>query len=97
MKNKNNFKAFGFFIGIIILVVCIIFFVIKTENDNIDEWITEHNYTQVDRERCWTIIGTPFNYVGKGQSIYKLTLKKQNKTQVWFVRSGWNYDYIKQK
>ncbi len=96
MKNKNNFKAFGFFIGIIILAVCSTFFVIKIQNHNIDEWIKDHNYTEVNREMCWNTIGTPFYYCGKGQSIYKLTLKKNNKREIWYVRTNWNYEYVKQ-
>ena len=72
------------------MVIFVIIFTTLTYRDHtskITQWSKDHNYTLVDKEMCWTVFGTPFNYCGKGQSIYKLTLKKNNKIEIWYVRT----------
>ena len=73
------------FFGVILLIsICVV----------VDEWAAEKGYVIESKEVHFTIFGTPFYYLPKGQYIYEVKLTNGEK---WWVRTGvFENDYEKE-
>jgi hypothetical protein len=68
----------------------------KNEKTEIDQWILSHNYELVNKDWQWTPFGSPYNYVNRGEYIWKVNVKDSlNKPRVIWVRTNilGNNDY----
>lgn len=96
MKNYN-YLCFALIPIMIILAIIINTNHFNNEKKEINQWVVEHNYKLVSEEWQWTIFGTPYNYVHKGEYIWKVNvLDSIDKPHVVWVRtSSWyGNDYI---
>lgn len=90
---KNRILAL---IAILIFCAVIIGWKQSTDIDTIKEWASEKHCKVISYERNMTIYGSPYNYLNKGQYIYKVKIKDQNdKVQIWWIRTGMWFDYEK--
>ena len=80
---------------LIAIGVCVLSYSLRT--NRIESWATKHNYTILNKEQCWTTIGTPYYFKSKGEMIFKVIVRNsQNQTEIWYVRTGNFYnDYEK--
>lgn len=84
-------------IGIVILSVLLFInsSVINSNMNDIKEHFTKENKEVKNIDYQYTIIGSPFFYVNKGQHIFKVELTNN---EVWWVRTGvFTDDYEKDK
>lgn len=82
---------------IVIVILCIYCGVARLEQkeNEIKKWASDHNYVIVSKEMNYTIFGSPFYYLGKGEHIYKLTMDNGD---IWWVRTCYfSNDYEKEK
>lgn len=70
------------------------------EKKEINTWAKEHKYYITHMEMHWTVFGSPFNYVTKGEYIFQVDLTDENQiSQRWWVRTSYwsDNDYLKDK
>ena len=84
------------FVIVILFVIGIInYYAINSHEDDIRKHFTEQNQEVKTCEYQFTIIGSPFFYVNKGQYIFKVELTDG---EVWWVRTSvFSNDYEKDK
>lgn len=86
------------YIIIIVFILLVLGFVnvsvMNSKEKEIKSWAIEKKYEIKSIDSQMTIIGSPFNYVNKGQFIYKVILTNN---EVWWVRTGvFSNDYEKE-
>ncbi len=78
------------FIGFLLIVERI-----DSKKSEVNQWVNQHGMQINSIETHMTIIGTPFNYLNKGQYIYEVNMTNGEK---WWVRTGvMTNDYERQK
>ena len=83
-----------FIIIALIIAICVGVFVFDSKGKEIDQWADEKGYVIESKEVHFTIFGTPFYYLPKGQYIYEVKLTNGEK---WWVRTGvFENDYEKE-
>ena len=73
-----------------------------SEVEDITEWSAKNHYKIITKDWQWTLIGTPFNYVHKGEYIWKLdVVDTLNQPHIIWVRtnswSGNDYEIVETK
>ena len=83
------------FFGVILLIsICVVVYIFDAKGEEVDEWAAEKGYVIESKEVHFTIFGTPFYYLPKGQYIYEVKLTNGEK---WWVRTGvFENDYEKE-
>jgi hypothetical protein len=94
MNKMKNIKPYLVFV-LIPIAICVALIINANHFDNqqkeIHKWVADHNYTIVDEDWQLTVMGSPYNYVHKGEYIWKLNVKDSiNQPHVVWVRtSSW--------
>ena len=92
MKRVRLYLVFA----LIPIMICSAIWINKDHFDKqekeIHQWVSGHGYIVVDEDWQWSPIGTPFDYLNKGEYIWKLNVKDSlDKPHVIWVRtSSWN-------
>ena len=86
-------------IALLILVGFILTAKIESGKDSIEKWAQKNQYEVVDIETHMTTIGTPYNWLNKGEHIFEVIIKtKEGKSEKWWIRTGvFSDDYEKEK
>ena len=89
-------------LGVIALIILIGFILtakIESGKDSIKKWAQKNQYEIVDIETHMTTIGTPYNWLNKGQNIFEVEINtKEGKSEKWWIRTGvFSDDYEKEK
>ena len=86
------------YIIVILFILLVLGFVqvsvMNSKETEIKNWAIENKYEIKSIDHQITIFGSPFNYVNKGQFIFKVVLTND---EVWWVRTGvFSNDYEKE-
>lgn len=102
---KKAMKNNGIIYFILIPVVLVIAFLLNSshlnsEKKEINEWVVKHNYEHIKSEWQFTIFGSPYNYLHKGEYVFKVNVidSLNNSKTLWVRTNAWgenDYEFDK--